>query len=212
MPRTTPRNAAVLAVAVMALGSVSPLPAPSPADAAHRDVVDATSASAGTPTDVERELVEWAQARFADAGMELPDDLVITFHRDAEPCEGNHGTYRTGTPDRVRICRNHDDAVIEDRLRRHALLHELAHAWTDHHLADERRAAFLELRGAESWNDRTDDWHDRGTEQAAEIIAWGLLDQQIGFLGIHDTTCDQLHAGFVALTASEPTAGLEQSC
>ncbi|NNE11673.1 MAG: hypothetical protein HKN41_05440 [Ilumatobacter sp.] len=195
------RTARALAVALLApIGLATTDPEPAPADA-----------SAPEPA-VESELVEWALERFHAAGLELPNDIVVSFHGDDQPCEGNHGTYRPGEPDRVRICRHDPDPEIQDQLRRHALLHELAHAWTDHELERDRRDAFLELRGATTWSNREVAWHDRGTEQAAEIITWGLLDREVGFLNIRDTRCDQLRAGYVTLTGVEPTAGLEHSC
>lgn len=182
-------------------------------------IVQAVGADSGVvpahdPVDLER--IEWAHERFDDAGLQLDDDIVITFHTDREACEGNLATFRTrattGDHDRVRICRTSDGSATEERLVRHALLHELSHAWAHHSLGDHARRAFLADRGATNWNDRSEKWHDRGTEQAAEIMTWGLMDQEIGFLAIHDTTCERLHTGFVLLTGAEPIAGLEHSC
>ena len=53
---------------------------------------------------------------------------------------------------------------------RHAVLHELAHAWADHALEDHARDAFMAARGASNWNDRTELWHDRGVEQAMVFL------------------------------------------
>jgi hypothetical protein len=59
------------------------------------------------------------------------------------------------------------------------LLHELAHAWDYHMLADEQRRAFMELRGVDTWHSHQVEWHERGAEHAAEIIKWGIIDEPI---------------------------------
>ncbi|MEE8457945.1 MAG: M23 family metallopeptidase [Acidimicrobiia bacterium] len=45
--------------------------------------------------------------------------------------------------------------------------------WSALYLDDERRQEWLDLRGLDSWSDA--DYYERGTEQAADIIAFGLL-------------------------------------
>ena len=58
------------------------------------------------------------------------------------------------------------------------VLHELAHAWSTIGLPVERRHAFQVLRGWEHWSDYDlAEWRDNGTEQAAEIIAWGVSNK-----------------------------------
>ena len=45
------------------------------------------------------------------------------------------------------------------------ILHETAHAWTDHALTSQRKAAFRDLRRWEFWRNYDDaDWHENGTE------------------------------------------------
>ena len=42
---------------------------------------------------------------------------------------------------------------------------------------------FMEVRGIAAWNeDRSFDWKQRGTEQVAEIITWGLGEGEIARL------------------------------
>ena len=53
-------------------------------------------------------------------------------------------------------------------------LHEMAHAWTEANTDTAILERFMDIRGIAAWNDRSFDWKQRGTEQAAEIIAWGL--------------------------------------
>jgi hypothetical protein len=54
------------------------------------------------------------------------------------------------------------------------LLHELGHVWSDLYLSEDQRAEWVERRGVDSWHEG--DWQDRGTEHAADIIAFGLFD------------------------------------
>ena len=58
------------------------------------------------------------------------------------------------------------------------LLHELGHAWVRDGASAETRARFLEHWGLDSWNDRNDDWSDRGVERAADTIAYTLLQTE----------------------------------
>ena len=37
----------------------------------------------------------------------------------------------------------------------------------------------MDIRGIAAWNDRSFDWKQRGTEQAAEIVTWGLGEGEI---------------------------------
>jgi hypothetical protein len=54
------------------------------------------------------------------------------------------------------------------------MLHEFAHAWTHENLTQGQLDAFLTMRGLQRWNEAGDEWAERGTEHAAEIITWGL--------------------------------------
>jgi hypothetical protein len=110
-------------------------------------------------------LVEFGLSRFAEHGLDLPA-IAIQFYDSVEPCGLHTGIYvhRTGS---LHMCSTEKDIM----------LHELAHAWANHNLTDGRRAEFVALRGVRAWNDRELAWEDRGTEHAAEIIAWALLDE-----------------------------------
>jgi hypothetical protein len=99
------------------------------------------------------------------------------------------------------------------------MLHELAHAWANLNLSAEEKAAFSSYRGVR-WNDRSDPWRERGTEHAAEILAWALADERhsirwvsteagvsvsdFRLLTIGNSNVEALHHGFVLLTGMEP--------
>lgn len=113
----------------------------------------------------QQELVDWAEDRFARAGLSLPR-VEYRFHDHPGPCGGHRGLYhhRLGL---VEVCSFYADTVI----------HELSHAWTETNLTDADKLAFLTLRGLTTWNDHTQPWDRRGIEQAAEVITWAVEER-----------------------------------
>jgi hypothetical protein len=103
-------------------------------------------------------------ARFADAGLDLPA-VTIEFHQNGAPCNGHDGFIRYVEPILViNICSD----------RPYVLPHELAHAWVDANVSEEAKAEYSEAWGLASWNDKSDDWNDRGTEHAAFVVQQNL--------------------------------------
>ncbi|HVR33202.1 MAG TPA: hypothetical protein VMS74_10910 [Acidimicrobiia bacterium] len=150
-------------------------------------------------------LVDWALALFDEAGLELaPVHFVASA--DYGPCQGRSGIAR------------HRDGASEITLCGERLgpahdwlaLHELAHVFERHGLGDSHRQAFMELRGLTAWRDG--DWHDRGAEHAAEIIAWGLIDRPTRPGHIDQNTCEDLLAGYVTLIGRLPLHGYTEAC
>jgi hypothetical protein len=84
------------------------------------------------------------------------------------------------------------------------VLHELAHAWTQQALTEEAREQFLALRDLETWGDDEYPWVEQGSEQAAEIIAWGLLDHDFKLVTFNDASTEALTAAYLHLTGSLP--------
>lgn len=118
-----------------------------------------------------QDRLDWAMSRFAAADLELPY-LEIHFFDSREPCDGYAGAFRQSqTPLRIDVC-NTNKLVI---------LHELAHAWDKHNLDSDVRDTFMELRGLDSWNAQTDGWKDRGVEDLADVVVWGLMEYTGGF-------------------------------
>ena len=96
---------------------------------------------------------------------------------------------------------------------RRSLLHELAHAW-DHvggGIDIAARQRFMTMRAVTSWDDDGLEWNQRGEEQAAEIVAWGLMlspapiPTSVGQYGSQDEA--SLSAAFEMLTGSAPLFG-----
>lgn len=179
---------------LLTVGGLDPIDA-----AAEKAVVQIVA-----PTSAQADHACWALSRFAAVGLELPS-LTIEFHDNYESCGMREGVLRiAGEAIVVHECER-DPA----RLRR-SLLHELAHAW-DHlgtQISAEGRSEFLRLRGLVSWDDDDLPWNRRGEEQAAEIIAWGLMHlpapipTSVGDHGPQDPA--ELARAFVLLTGVEP--------
>jgi len=120
-------------------------------------------------TEQQRGLVEWALGQYENAGLDLP---VLQFHLSMNPeiCKGNGGFFSSGsTPWRITLCT--DDRFV--------FLHEIGHAWSKHTLTPFEQAKYVDFRGLESWNDAETPWRARGSEDAANTLAWGLLDSAI---------------------------------
>jgi hypothetical protein len=158
-------------------------------------------------------LVEWALGRFVAAGIGAPTVESVTFApvpacRDvAGVVVENDGrtpdltqctdAYAACRPDRS-SCRRFDRSV------RFALLHELAHVWALGYLDDEVREAFLEREGLPVWRSRDVPWHLRGVEQAADTIAWGLMDERIPLTRFGSPECAATAGAFELLTGAAP--------
>jgi len=148
------------------------------------------------------ELVEWGLGRFATAGLALPEIAIIAFP-PSERCWNAwfHTGYASLGAETVRV----DPCIGEGGTAdRRTVLHELGHEWEYQCVNEPTRRAFLNLRGLEEWTPTDSDvpWQE-GIEQAAETIAWGLMDQPIG-IKLPDTTTQDLAEAFRLLTGVEP--------
>jgi hypothetical protein len=155
-------------------------------------------------------LIDWAVDLFRQADLPLPPvDFVHEASKDQ--CTGRRGahTFDDGRST-IRICT--DEAGLADQI---LFVHELSHAWDRGALTDDRRSAFMALRGLHTWrgNDPTGaDWLERGAEHAAEIMTWGLLDRPMMVVFIPDNTCSDLLAGYETLTGRSPLHGYTDYC
>lgn len=129
-------------------------------------------------------LVEWAVDRFDRAGLDLPP-LQLEFHGETTPCQGYYGSFTDSDPVQVDICGFNNNRFLPAPKK--MILHELAHAWLFHNLDEGTKTLFLEFRDLETWNDPTVDWSLRGFEQAAEVIAWALFDEERRLLTVPES-------------------------
>lgn len=160
----------------------------------------------GSVGPLDGEAVNWAQDRFEEAALPLPD-IRVTFHLDAEPCEGSQGGYTIENDEhRVLICVSETGRARDLKVKR-TLLHEFAHAWDHHALSDEVRSAFTDARGSGGWLAGVP-YQERAGEHAAEVITWGLMDRPMLIGSLDDPgSREMLHDEYVALTGLEPPHG-----
>jgi hypothetical protein len=154
------------------------------------------------------EVVEWGAQRYRSAGLAVPPVASVTFPPQ-RLCDENSGwAIDTGGEHHIAMCIYEDEMCVDEActsLTAHAratLVHELAHIWTRHHADDATRERFLELRGLEGWSDRELEWAERGSEQAAEIMMWGLMDDSVDLFRLGRPACEELEAAYQLLTGS----------
>ena len=142
---------------------------------------------------------------FDDAGLSLPSIRFVSFDDPAE-CRGREGMV-VDRPEglELRLCHNEATPTLE-----WVIIHELAHCWDRHELADDVRRAFVDLRGLPGWREGA--WHERGAEHAAEVMVWGLIDRPVRPGHIDQNSCDELTDGYVTLTGREPLHGYCDLC
>ena len=147
----------------------------------------------------ESTILDWALDRFGTAGIELPP-FTVEF---ASPDDCNGSTARAihgnSTP-RVIVCAKL--TTSKELVLKRTMLHEIAHIWAADALDQATRASFLALRGLETWGSRDVPWHERGTEQAAEIMTWALMDQELLMATLADHDPANLAASYKLLTGT----------
>lgn len=150
--------------------------------------------TASDPAQVE--MAVWALDRFEAAGLDLPP-VVITFPgRDQTLCGGAPArAFPTAEQAEVKVCWN--DAFI--------VLHELAHIWEAHRIDDTRRQEFSSLRdGVTAWASQDVSWDQRGIEHAANVIAWGLLEDPYPISRTYPNDPESMIDAYRLLTGSDP--------
>lgn len=144
-------------------------------------------------------LGEWALGRYAQAALDLPN-IDIYFHDNPEPCKGYSALHtRTDNRSLINVCSTSRTPKVEG-----TILHEIGHSWAAHNLTDHERQAFVELQGLDTWHDQDASWNERGTEHAAEIIAWGLGETSRPPRWIPNNDPDSLTTAYHQLTGTDP--------
>ncbi|MDJ0952439.1 MAG: hypothetical protein QNJ81_02045 [Acidimicrobiia bacterium] len=141
-------------------------------------------------------LAEWAVARFAKAGLELPP-MVVEFAGPAlDRCGGAQATVRLAhDPVLVMVCWGPP----------FVMLHELAHVWEAQVVSEEQRRRFVRTRaGVVSWANPDDAWEAQGREHAANVIAWALTEDPMVIGRTYPNDRESLEAGFLILTGRHP--------
>ena len=144
----------------------------------------------------QQQMAEWAIGRYDDAGLDLPQILIRFAGQDVSGCDGAPGrTYLDHDPIEVRICWNSE----------FVLLHELAHVWEAHNVAAAKQGPFMALRdGVTSWAGPDLAWSEQGREHAANVIAWGLLEDPYPISRTYPNDPESLVAAFQFITDTDP--------
>jgi len=144
-------------------------------------------------------LSAWALGRFAEAGLDLPS-IDLYFYSNNKPCKGYSALHRRSEAgSQIDVC-----SVTRTPKLEATILHEMAHAWAAHTLTDTQRQAFVELQGLDTWHHKETSWNERGTEQAAEIIAWGLGETSWSPRWIPNNDLASLTTAYQHLTGANP--------
>ncbi|MCL1597591.1 MAG: hypothetical protein M3094_00275, partial [Actinomycetia bacterium] len=182
---TAPQQTATVAVA-----SVAPMQAlpelPEPA----LETIDGVRIVSDSSDEIT--AIESALDKFDNAGWPLDNLEIRTGGEDG--CGGNAG---------VRYIEEGYDVVEICTPAEWTLLHELGHVWAATYLDDDQRAEWLAMRGLDSWRD-ADKWEERGTEQLADIVAFGLFDEWHTPTSILPNDRKSLIAAFEWLFGMEP--------
>ncbi len=173
-----------LLVAATILGGQRPAPAREPL------VIHGANAA-------EERVIDWSIRRYREAGLEGMPDLDVYVHRSNEGCRDGIGYYLQG---RIDLC----TTASSEPYQRKFALHEMAHGWIETNVDGEVLNRFMRIRGIATWNDRSFDWKDRGTEQAAEIVTWGLGEGEIAPLLPEALDAPALARLYELLTGREP--------
>jgi hypothetical protein len=173
-----------LAVAALAPGPRAPAAAPGPLT-----VPRATAA--------EERSVDWAFHRFGEAGLRNLPPLEVHLHRSRDDCNGGLGLYYAG---RIDLCTKDSSEPYQRKFA----LHEMAHAWTEANVPAEVLRAFMQRQRVAAWNDRRLPWKERGIEQAAEVITWGLGEGEIAPLLPEVPDAETLASLYEMLTGRGP--------
>ena len=155
----------------------------------------------------QEDIIGWAVELFDEAQLELPGITVVRFD-SSERCFGRRAAHIVEDGRSViRVCNKETGPAAE-----HVMLHELAHAWDRHSLTDDRRDAFLRMRGLREWrNNDIERWDERGAEHAAEVMVWGLIDRPFA-AHVDQNSCAELLHGYVTLTGRQPLHGFTGKC
>lgn len=153
-------------------------------------------------------MVTHAVTLYAEAGLDLPP-LVVVGGDPATGCGGHDGLHHLHDGwSHIDLCVDDESAAVF-----HNVLHEIAHAWAANDLEPQRQADFADQRDIAAWRDyATLAWEDNGTEQAAEIISWGVSDVPAPTVRIDQDSCAELRAGYETLTGAAPSYGLTDIC
>ena len=151
-------------------------------------------------------LVDWALGRFDEAGLPEPPVTAVRFPPTMACASGDFNglVIHDGSEGQVELCADQSLFMLDEGLpitTRRTILHELGHLWVLGHTDQATRDAFMDERGVPGWSGGP--WEDNGSEHAAEIIMWGLMDDEV-LPRVPPNTPDALADDYTVLTGEVP--------
>jgi hypothetical protein len=157
----------------------------------------------------QQDLLEWVLELYTGAGLPAPVPHSVAFPPSADCILYAGLAVDTGDGVDLQLCFSQketctDEACTPSVGAQSTMLHELGHVWTIQQVDEATRTAFLDLRGLETWSGTGVIRDYLGTEHAAEILAWGLLEVDSVPARLPDNECADLAAAFEILTGVAP--------
>jgi hypothetical protein len=156
-------------------------------------------------------LLEAAIRRFGEAGLAEPVLDSVTYEPSRACADRSGRVLEADGQRRVFICIYESDLCpnlrscdVPSSSSRFATLHELGHVWMLDNVDREIQSELLSLSGRTTWLGTDVLWVDRGVEYAADVVAWGLLEEEVDMVRIRRPGRDELAAAFCLLTGSSP--------
>jgi hypothetical protein len=176
--------------------------------------IDGAKVEVRNGSESQQALVEWALDRYATAGLPVPVPRSIAFPPSVN-CVLHAGlAIDTGEGVDLQLCFDEAETCTGDECApstsaQSTLLHELGHVWTIQNVDEATRAEFLAVRGLEVWSGPDVNRDDQGTEHAAEILSWALMEADNWPARLPNSGCSQLAAAYEVLTGLAPPRGCD---
>jgi hypothetical protein len=157
-------------------------------------------------------IVVWALGRFALLDVDMTTPISVEFDSSSELCNGEPGRcwLHNDLGAELYICEAAGDTAARIADRRLTVLHELAHVW---HWSQGEGVDWPDLSSIVGGEPMGPDvaWSDRSVERVADVISWGLMDdERRRARGV--IPCADMYLQFVALTGTEPLGPINNAC
>ncbi len=156
-------------------------------------------------------FVQYGLDRFSAAGLDEPVLDTVTFE-PSRRCVDRSGRVLSDESSRdlflcmyeSELCPGGGECMKPRLNARIAILHELGHVWLLGRIGDETQEELLEIAGLRTWDSLDVPWEERGVEYAAEVLAWGLVDEATSMVRFGSPPCEDLTAAYRLLTGTDP--------
>lgn len=139
-----------------------------------------------------------AEARFSASGLEPPGSVDIELSDDLDGCGADGWSLQPGSPPRLVVCGTFD-AVDEEWATR-----IVARAWAETAVPVARQRAFVAHVDGGRMGDHRRAWAEWAADDAALVVAWGVLVGADPVFAGDDAGCAELRLGFYLLAGAEP--------